>query len=187
MPLTGAVVSVDLADVLDDATIGALPAGLGLAGTTLTWTVPARPSAQPSVATTSFPVTVRPNATQGTLADGDEHDLDPGRHLRHLHGHAHGRPASTEHLRRRVPGGHHGQGAGGPQAEGAAERAARRVTVVNSYQWFAGGKRDQGRHQGDVQGQAVEARQADHRPGDGERTRVRRPRERVSPPTKKVR
>ena len=40
VPLTGAVVSVDLTDVLDDATIGALPAGLGLAGTTLTWTVP---------------------------------------------------------------------------------------------------------------------------------------------------
>ena len=63
VPLTGAVVSVDLANVLDDATIGALPAGLVLAGTTLTWTVPTTPLS--GVATTSFPVTVRADATQG--------------------------------------------------------------------------------------------------------------------------
>ena len=64
VPLTGAVVSVDLSDVLDDATIGLLPAGLGLVGTTLTWTVPT--TSLGGIATASFPVTVRPNATQGS-------------------------------------------------------------------------------------------------------------------------
>ena len=64
VPLTGAVVSVDLTDVLDDATIGLLPAGLGLTGTTLTWTVPT--TSLGGIATASFPVTVRPNATQGS-------------------------------------------------------------------------------------------------------------------------
>jgi uncharacterized repeat protein (TIGR01451 family) len=65
VPLAGAEVSVDLADVLDDATLGALPEGLGLDGTTLKWAVPTTSLA--GVATTSFPVTVRPDATQGSI------------------------------------------------------------------------------------------------------------------------
>ena len=64
VPLTGATVTVDLTDVLDDATIGALPAGLVLAGTTLTWTVPTTPLA--ATATTSFQVTIRPDAAAGS-------------------------------------------------------------------------------------------------------------------------
>jgi hypothetical protein len=64
VPLTGAVVSVDLANVLDDATIGALPPELGLVGTTLTWTVPT--TALSGIASTSFPITVRADATQGS-------------------------------------------------------------------------------------------------------------------------
>jgi uncharacterized repeat protein (TIGR01451 family)/fimbrial isopeptide formation D2 family protein len=38
--LSGANVSDDLSDVVDDATLGALPAGATLTGTTLTWAVP---------------------------------------------------------------------------------------------------------------------------------------------------
>ncbi|WP_134742119.1 M1 family aminopeptidase [Nocardioides sp. 503] len=41
MPAGGTVVKVDLAGVLDDATIGPLPSGTTLDGSTLTWTVPA--------------------------------------------------------------------------------------------------------------------------------------------------
>ena len=107
VPLTGAVVSVDLANVLDDATIGALPAGLALAGTTLTWTVPTTPLS--GVATTSFPVTVRTGRHPGQPPDGDKHDLDPGRHVLHLHGHAHRRPA----------GGHTSRPHRAPSAPGA--------------------------------------------------------------------
>jgi hypothetical protein len=66
VPLTGAVVEVDLSHVLDHATIGALPAGVSLAGTTLTWTVPT--TALAGVATTSFPVTVLPTAAGTALA-----------------------------------------------------------------------------------------------------------------------
>lgn len=40
-PLTGATVTDDLADVLDDATLVEVPAGATLDGTTLTWSVPA--------------------------------------------------------------------------------------------------------------------------------------------------
>jgi hypothetical protein len=63
VPLAGAVVTVDLSDVLDDATLGALPAGVSLSGTTLTWAVPTTPLS--GVATVSFPVTVRADATTG--------------------------------------------------------------------------------------------------------------------------
>ena len=73
-------------------------------------------------------------------------DLDPGRHLRHLLGHAHGRPAGgaptpagTEHLRRPVPGGRHRQGAVGRKLT-ARTRGCPAGTAVSSYQWFAGGK-----------------------------------------------
>ena len=41
--LTGAVVTDDLSDVLDNATMGTIGAGGSLAGTTLTWAVPAGP------------------------------------------------------------------------------------------------------------------------------------------------
>ena len=39
-PVTGATVTDDLSDVLDDAVLDAVPAGATLSGTTLTWTVP---------------------------------------------------------------------------------------------------------------------------------------------------
>jgi hypothetical protein len=64
--LIGAVVDVDLTHVLDHATLGALPAGLSLVGTTLTWTVPT--TSVGAVATTSFPVTVQPVAEGATLS-----------------------------------------------------------------------------------------------------------------------
>ncbi|GAA5147627.1 hypothetical protein GCM10023340_20320 [Nocardioides marinquilinus] len=77
---TASVARVDLADVLDDATIDAasLPAGLALDGTTLTWTVPttavgtfasgaATPTDPAPTATVSFPVRVRTTASPGDL------------------------------------------------------------------------------------------------------------------------
>ena len=63
---SGSKVTVDLADVLDDATIGALPASLSLSGTTLTWTVPS--TATGANATASFPVTVKAGVAGATLA-----------------------------------------------------------------------------------------------------------------------
>ena len=133
----------------------------------------ARPTPlSPSVATTSFPVTVRPNATQGSSLTATSTVSTLGGtcmtcSVTHTVGPQH------EHLRRRVPGGHHGPGEGGPQAEGADEwvpgaHCRQQLPVVR------GRQADQGSNQGDVQDQAVEARQADHRAGDGERTRVRR-------------
>jgi uncharacterized repeat protein (TIGR01451 family) len=64
MPAGGTVVTVDLADVLDDAAIGTLPADTTLDGTTLTWTVPA--TALAATASIAIPVTVNAAAT-GTL------------------------------------------------------------------------------------------------------------------------
>ena len=77
---TASVVTVDLADVLDDATVdpAALPAGLALEGTTLTWTVPTTAvgtfnptgAAAPTTAPTStvfFPVTVKATASATSL------------------------------------------------------------------------------------------------------------------------
>jgi uncharacterized repeat protein (TIGR01451 family) len=58
VPLAGAVVTVALSDVVDDATTGALPAGTSLAGGTLTWTVPS--TAVGATAAVSLPVTVSP-------------------------------------------------------------------------------------------------------------------------------
>jgi hypothetical protein len=66
VPLSGAVVSVDLAHVLDHAALGALPAGLSLVGTSLTWAVPTTPVG--GQATTSFPVTVQSSAQGTTLS-----------------------------------------------------------------------------------------------------------------------
>ncbi|MDX6372902.1 MAG: hypothetical protein QOD98_1890 [Nocardioidaceae bacterium] len=66
VPLTGAVVSVDLTHVLDHATLGTLPAELSLTGTTLTWTVPT--TAVGGVAATSFPAAVQAAAEGATLS-----------------------------------------------------------------------------------------------------------------------
>ena len=63
VPVTGAVMTVDLADVLDDATLAVLPADATVTGTTLTWAVPPTPLAD--LATTSFTVSVRPDAAAG--------------------------------------------------------------------------------------------------------------------------
>ncbi len=65
MPAGGTVVTVNLADVLDDATIGTLPANTSLDGTTLTWTVPA--TALAATANVAIPVTVKSGTTGQTL------------------------------------------------------------------------------------------------------------------------
>ncbi|MFF2051000.1 M1 family aminopeptidase [Leifsonia sp. NPDC058194] len=65
--LTGATATVDLADVLDDAAIdtSALPAGLALSGTTLTWSVP--DTAVGGSATTAFTAVVSKTSSGGSL------------------------------------------------------------------------------------------------------------------------
>ncbi len=66
--LTSSVATVDLSDVLDDATLSAtdLPAGLSFDGDhTLTWTIPS--TATGTTATTSFPVTVKTTASDAAL------------------------------------------------------------------------------------------------------------------------
>jgi hypothetical protein len=65
VPVTGAVVTADLSDVLDDATVGALPAGTSLAGGTLTWTVPG--TALGAATSVDVPVTVSPVSGNATL------------------------------------------------------------------------------------------------------------------------
>ena len=72
VPLTGAVVSVDVTHVLDHATLGALPSGVSLNGTTLTWAVPTTPVG--AVATTAIPVTVQAAAHGATLSATAEID-----------------------------------------------------------------------------------------------------------------
>jgi hypothetical protein len=62
---TGSVVTVDLGDVLDDATLGELPAGTSVSGTTLTWTVPS--TAVGATASVTIPVTVAEDATGAGL------------------------------------------------------------------------------------------------------------------------
>jgi hypothetical protein len=64
--LTGKVVKLDLADVLDDATIGALPANTSLDGTMLTWNIPSTNTAATSTAV--IPLTVKGDTTGGSLA-----------------------------------------------------------------------------------------------------------------------
>lgn len=63
--LAGGRAEVDLADVLADASLAALPAGLTLAGTTLTWAIPQ--TAVATTATTSFDVVIADDASSGTL------------------------------------------------------------------------------------------------------------------------
>lgn len=66
--MAATVVTVDLADVLDQAEldVAALGAGLALDGTTLTWTVPSTPTSAP-VARATFVVTVTDAASGGAL------------------------------------------------------------------------------------------------------------------------
>lgn len=66
VPLTGAVVTLDLTDVLDNAVIdGPLPAGTSLAGSVLTWNVPS--TALSATSTVSLPVTVSGAASGSSL------------------------------------------------------------------------------------------------------------------------
>ena len=183
VPLTGAVVSVDLANVMDDATIGALPAELGLAGTTLTWTVPNTSVA--GVATTSFPVTVRPNATQGSaLTATSTVSTLGGTCATCTVTHTVGPPAPSTF------------GVGCQVGISGKARVGRRLTAqlngcpvvagVSSYQWFVGGKPIAG---------ATKARYQVKRSNLGKRIKVRVTvrapgyvdAQRVSPPTRKVR
>jgi hypothetical protein len=63
--LTGKSVRFDLADVLDDAAIGTLPANTTLDGSVLTWNVPSTATSASSTAV--IPVTVDPGTTSGTM------------------------------------------------------------------------------------------------------------------------
>ncbi|MBJ7356700.1 M1 family aminopeptidase [Nocardioides sp.] len=65
VPLAGTVVTADLTDVLDDATLGALPSGATRAGGTLTWTVPS--TAVGATTVVQVPVTVAPGSGNGVL------------------------------------------------------------------------------------------------------------------------
>ncbi|WP_127794303.1 M1 family aminopeptidase [Agromyces sp. LHK192] len=66
VPLASSVVTVDLAEVLARTTLGSLPAGVTLEGTTLTWAVPATAvGARP--ATASFTATVAKGAPAGPM------------------------------------------------------------------------------------------------------------------------
>ena len=65
-PVTGATVTDDLSDVLDDAVLDAVPVGATLSGTTLTWTVPTL-AARGDSATLSYTVTVNTDASLETL------------------------------------------------------------------------------------------------------------------------
>jgi len=188
VPLAGAVVSVDLAEVLDDATIGALPAELGLAGSTLTWTVPTTPVPTQSVsgiATTSFSVTVRPNATQGSaLTATSTVSTLGGTCATCTVTHTVGPPAPSTF------------GVGCQVSLSGKARVGRRLTAqlkgcpvvagVSSYQWFVGGKPIAG---------ATKATYKVKRSNLGKRIKVRVTvsapgyvdAQRVSPPTRKVR
>ena len=183
VPLTGAVVTVDLADVLDDAAIGALPTGLSLAGTTLTWAVPTTPLSQ--VATTSFPVTVRTDATQG-------HALTATSTISTLGGtcatctvtHTVGPPAPNT-FGAECKAGVTGKARVGRKLT-AHLSGCPAVTAVSSYQWFAGGKAIKGAHKATYKikrsklGKRITLRVTISAPGYVTT-------ERVSPPTKKVR
>ena len=62
---TGSIVTVDFSDVLDDATVGALPANTTLDGNTLTWTVPA--TAVGTTSSVAIPFTVNASTTGNRL------------------------------------------------------------------------------------------------------------------------
>ena len=76
--LHGASVTDNLADVLDDATLGALPSGASVSGSTLTWAVP--DVAAGATATLTYTATVN---TGGHRCDPAEH-RSPGQHRRRL-------------------------------------------------------------------------------------------------------
>ncbi|MFO6452101.1 MULTISPECIES: M1 family aminopeptidase [unclassified Aeromicrobium] len=63
--LGGQTVTVDVADLVDDARLGTLPAELANLGGTLRWTIPA--TAAGTSATVSFPATVKESASGGTV------------------------------------------------------------------------------------------------------------------------
>ena len=65
MPAAGTVITLDATDILDDATIGALPAGVTQAGNTLTWVVPA--TALAATSSVAIPFTVNPVEGNGKL------------------------------------------------------------------------------------------------------------------------
>ncbi|MDN4599114.1 M1 family metallopeptidase [Leifsonia virtsii] len=65
VPLTGGIVRVDAADLVDDADLATLPADLVASGSTLQWTVP--DTALGDTATTTFSATVKAASSGGTL------------------------------------------------------------------------------------------------------------------------
>jgi hypothetical protein len=62
---TDSVVTIDLKDVLDDAALGSLPAGVTVDGSALTWTVPS--TAVGATSAVTIPATVAGDATGSTL------------------------------------------------------------------------------------------------------------------------
>ena len=175
--LTGAVVDVDLTHVLDHATLGTLPAGLSLVGTTLTWTVPT--TSVGDVATTSFPVTVQPAAEGATLSASASISTLGGTcatcSVTHTVGPQVAPPPppapSTFGAQCQV------RVTGKPlvgRKLSVRTKGCPVGTVVSSYQWFAGGKPIKGADKATYKikrsklGKRITVR------GDGERTRVRR-------------
>lgn len=63
--LGGQTVTVDVRDLVDDATLGALPAELSNLGGRLTWTIPATAAGQ--TATVQFPAVVKQSSSAGTI------------------------------------------------------------------------------------------------------------------------
>src|SRR4029079_4242287 len=65
MPAAGTSITLDTADILDDATIGTLPSGVTQTGSVLTWAVPA--TALAGTSTVTIPFTVNAGTTGNTL------------------------------------------------------------------------------------------------------------------------
>jgi fimbrial isopeptide formation D2 family protein/LPXTG-motif cell wall-anchored protein len=75
--VTGMSVTDDLSDVLDDATLDAVPAGASLTGTDLVWAVPTL-AARGDAATLVYTVTVRAGASAATLHNAATPDQPSG-------------------------------------------------------------------------------------------------------------
>ena len=171
VPLTGAVVSVDLTHVLDHASLGALPAGVSVVGTDLTWAVPTTPVG--GVAATSFPVTVPSSAVGATLSATAAVATLGGTCATCTVAHTVGPAVTTPPPP--APGtigtecqvGVHGKARVGRKL--TAQLSGCPAAVVNQLPVVRRRQADPGRPRGDVQGQAVEARQADQRPGGDQR------------------